>query len=293
MDNAFTLALGIDLGTSNSALALADAGSPARIIPLLQAAGPGVVEALSTLPSALYLPHADEFAVGAFTLPWSAGKDAPVVGRFARSRGALAPDRLVTSAKSWLCNPRIDRGAAVLPWQSESVPAAERVSPLDASTRYLEHLRAAAGQAEAFDWAATRVVITVPASFDEAARDLTREAARRAGFGEPLLLEEPLAAFYAWLETAGSEWRRHVRPGDVVLVCDVGGGTADFSLVAVGEADGALVLDRISVGEHILLGGDNLDLALAHALRAQLDEAGQAVDEWQFLALVQAAREAG
>jgi hypothetical protein len=292
MDTVCTLALGIDLGTSNSAVALVTGPEPARIVPLIQAAGPGAIESLSLLPSALYLPHPDEQVTGSFTLPWTAGKDAPVVGRFARSRGALAPDRLVTSAKSWLCNSRIDRTAAILPWQSDSVSAAAKVSPLDATTHFLTHLRAAVTHADELNWAATRVVITVPASFDEAARNLTRDAASRAGFTEPLLLEEPLAAFYAWLETAGTDWRRHVRPGDVVLVCDVGGGTADFSLIAVGETAGALALDRISVGEHILLGGDNLDLALAHALRAQLEEAGQAVDEWQFLALVQAARDA-
>ena len=292
METACTLALGIDLGTSNSAAALATGATSARILPLVQSAGPGATEALPLLPSALYLPHPDEQAPGSFTLPWTGGKDAPVVGRFARSRGALAPDRLVTSAKSWLCNSRVDRTAPLLPWQSTAVTTAEKVSPLDATTRFLTHLRAAVAYPDSIDWAATRVVITVPASFDEAARNLTREASRHAGFAEPLLLEEPLAAFYAWLETAGTDWRRHVRPGDIVLVCDVGGGTADFSLIAVGENAGALALDRISVGEHILLGGDNLDLALAHALRAQLEDAGQSVDEWQFLALVQAAREA-
>ncbi len=292
MDSAFTSALGIDLGTSNSAVALATAGTtPARILPLEQSAGPGAVESLPLLPSALYLPHPDEQTRGAFALPWTGGKDAPVVGRFARSRGALAPDRLVTSAKSWLCNARVDRTSPILPWQSASVSTAEKVSPLDASTRFLTHLRAASAHPDALDWKTTRVVITVPASFDEAARNLTRDAAHRAGFAEPLLLEEPLAAFYAWLEHAGTDWRRHVHPGDIVLVCDVGGGTADFSLIAVGEDAGTLALDRISVGEHILLGGDNLDLALAHALRAQLEAAGQTIDEWQFLALIQASRE--
>jgi hypothetical protein len=291
MDSAFTAALGIDLGTSNSAVALAGGTSPLRILPLVQSAGPGAVESLPLLASVLYLPHPDEYTRGTFALPWSGGKDAPVIGRWARSRGALAPDRLVTSAKSWLCNPRVDRTSPILPWQSASVSSAEKVSPLDASTRFLAHLRAAAAHPDALDWKTTRVVITVPASFDEAARNLTRDAAHRAGFAEPLLLEEPLAAFYAWLDHAGADWRRHVHPGDVVLVCDVGGGTADFSLIAVGEDAGTLALDRISVGEHILLGGDNLDLALAHALRAQLEAANQTIDEWQFLALIQASRE--
>ncbi len=292
MSSPLTSALGIDLGTSNSAVALAAGTAPTRILPLVQSAGPGAVEALPLLASVLYLPHPDEHTRGAFALPWSGGKDAPVIGRWARTRGTLAPDRLVASAKSWLCNPRVDRTSPLLPWQSASVTSAEKVSPLHASTLFLSHLHAAAAHPDALDWTTTRVVITVPASFDEAARNLTRDAATRAGFTEPVLLEEPLAAFYAWLEHAGNDWRRHVHPGDIVLVCDVGGGTADFSLIAVGEDAGALALDRISVGEHILLGGDNLDLALAHALRAQLDAAKQNIDEWQFLALVQASRDA-
>ena len=287
-----TAFLGIDLGTSNCAAALADSAAPARLLPLLQSAGPGATESRSLLPSALYLPLPGEHAPGAFALPWSAGADAPVIGHWARSRGALAPDRLVLSAKSWLCNSRIDRGAPLLPWQSAAIPAAQRISPLAASTAYLAHLRAAIEHDGSVNWAATRTVLTIPASFDESARALTRQAARAAGFAEPLLLEEPLAAFYAWLDHAGADWRKQVRPGDLILVCDVGGGTADFSLIAVAENDGALGLDRVAVGEHLLLGGDNLDLALAHALQAQLADAGQTIDEWQFLALVQAARDA-
>ena len=129
----------------------------------------------------------------------------------------------------------------------------------------------------------------MPASFDEVARNLTAEAAEAAGLGKVTLLEEPLAAFYAWTAQAGKEWRDQVAPGDIVLVCDVGGGTADFSLIAVTERDGELELERISVGEHILLGGDNMDLALAYALRAKLEAEGKAIDDWQFLALVHAA----
>lgn len=291
----YTASLGIDLGTSNSALALATPAAAARLLPITQSAGPGATEDRPLLPSALYLPAAGEHSSGAFALPWTGGDDAPVIGAYARSRGALAPDRLVRSAKSWLCNTRVDRTAPLLPWESEAVPPTQRLSPLAASRACLQHLRASALHhlARPDALADTRVVLTVPASFDEAARTLTRRAALEAGWGDDLLLlEEPLAAFYAWLDHAGADWRKIVRPGDLLLVCDVGGGTADFSLVAAAERDGALALDRVAVGEHLLLGGDNLDLALAHVLRAQLEDAGKTIDEWQFLALVQAARDA-
>ena len=134
-----------------------------------------------------------------------------------------------------------------------------------------------------------QIVLTVPASFDEIARNLTAAAAEAAGFGKVVLLEEPQAAFYAWTAQAGSNWRNQVSRGDIVLVCDVGGGTADFSLIAISEKDGNLEVERISVGEHILLGGDNMDLALAYTLQAQLEAAGKSIDSWQFLALMHGA----
>ena len=137
-----------------------------------------------------------------------------------------------------------------------------------------------------------QIVVTVPASFDEIARNLTAEAAEAAGLGHVTLLEEPQAAFYAWAARAGREWREAVAPGDIILVCDVGGGTADFSLIAVTDVAGNLELERISVGEHILLGGDNMDLALAYTLQAQLEAEGKSLDAWQFLALVHAAERA-
>ncbi|MGA8290992.1 MAG: Hsp70 family protein, partial [Rhodoplanes sp.] len=137
-----------------------------------------------------------------------------------------------------------------------------------------------------------QVVLTIPASFDDIARNLTAEAAEAAGLGKVVLLEEPLAAFYAWTAQAGKDWRALVRPGDIVLVCDVGGGTADFSLIAISEKDGALDLNRISVGEHILLGGDNMDLALAYALRAKLEADGKSISDMQFLSLTHSAGKA-
>lgn len=287
--------LGIDLGTSNSAIALTDLESDqTRIVEVTQALGPNRIGEKPILPSALYVPHPDEFPHDAFALPWSNSGGDAIVGAFAREHGALVPDRLITSAKSWLSNPHIDPREPTLPWNSE---IEAKLSAFECSRRYLDHLREGVLYAERRnqrDWDLSRaqIVLTVPASFDEVARNLTAEAAEAAGLGKVILLEEPLAAFYAWTAQAGKEWRAQVGPGDMVLVCDVGGGTADFSLIAVTEQDGALQLERISVGEHILLGGDNMDLALAYALKARLEAEGKAVDGWQFLALVHAAAKA-
>ena len=211
-----------------------------------------------------------------------------IVGHFARDHGALIPDRLVTSAKSWLSNFHIDPKRAVLPWKSDMKE--QKLSAFDCSRFYLEHLKegflyAERIQGRTWDLSEGQIVLTVPASFDEVARNLTAEAAEAAGLGKVVLLEEPQAAFYAWTAQAGSAWRSQVSSGDIVLVCDVGGGTADFSLIAISEKDGNLEVERISVGEHILLGGDNMDLALAYTLQAQLEAAGKSIDSWQFLAL--------
>jgi len=277
---------GIDLGTSHCALALAGEETPPTVAPIPQIVSAHGVGESPLLPSVIYLPAEGEPQEA--SLPWAApgGAHRFFTGIFARERGALQPDRLIASAKSWLCHPHADPRGAILPWQSTTVT--RRWSPLEVSRVLLEHLVAAFRQTGATPDAA-RGVITVPASFDEAARSLTLEAAREAGLGEITLLEEPQAAFYAWLETQGSDWRAQVRPGDLLLVCDVGGGTADFSLIAVSERDGTLGLERVAVGEHLLLGGDNMDLALAHQVAATLsDEGGVTLDDWQFLALVAA-----
>lgn len=292
--------LGIDLGTSNSAIAITDLDAETtELVEVTQVVGPGQVGEKPTLPSALYIPHQAEFPESAFVLPWHDGApgtaNGTIIGQFARDHGSLVPDRLVTSAKSWLSNPHIDPRRPALPWRSEIGEA--KLSALECSRRYLEHMREGLLYAErrrGRDWALAdgQIVLTVPASFDEVARTLTAEAAEAAGLGKVVLLEEPLAAFYAWTAQAGRDWRSQVGPGDIVLVCDVGGGTADFSLIAINERDGDLDLERISVGEHILLGGDNMDLALAYALKAKLEAAGTAIDAWQLLALVQAAGKA-
>ncbi|MFO1126879.1 MAG: Hsp70 family protein [Rhodospirillales bacterium] len=285
--------LGIDLGTSNSAIAITDLETDqTRLVEITQVLGPNRVGEKPILPSALYIPHPDEFPEDAVSLPWSGeAGDRAIVGIFARDHGALVPDRLITSAKSWLSNPHIDPRQPMLPWNSD---VEQKLSAFECSRRYLEHLREGVLYAERrqerdWDFSQGQIVLTVPASFDEVARNLTAEAAEAAGLGKVILLEEPLAAFYAWTAQAGKEWRSQVRPGDIVLVCDVGGGTADFSLIAVTDQGGSLELERISVGEHILLGGDNMDMALAYTLKAKLEGEGASIDTWQFLALVHAA----
>jgi molecular chaperone DnaK (HSP70) len=288
--------LGIDLGTSNSAIAIGDLETDqTRIVEIAQILGPNQLGETPTLASALYVPHGEEFPEGSFPLPWNDAGEPAIVGQFARDHGALVPDRLVTSAKSWLSNPHIDPKQKILPWRSDITE--EKLSPLECSRRYLQHLRDAflhAERAQGRDWDLSegQIVLTVPASFDEVARSLTAEAARAAGLGDVTLLEEPQAAFYAWTAQAGRTWRDLVAHGDIVLVCDIGGGTADFSLIAVTDVEGGLELERVSVGEHILLGGDNMDLALAYALQAKLEATGKTLDSWQFMALVHAASKA-
>jgi molecular chaperone DnaK (HSP70) len=261
-----------------------------RCIPVTQITAPGMVSDQEVLPSVLYAPHIDEFEDGSVNLPWAKfERGTPIVGTLARERGVLVPDRVVTSAKSWLCNQHVDRKADILPWKSEAVE--KKFSPFEVSRRYLDYLRMALQHAAPELGSAERqVVLTVPASFDEVARSLTHEAAQAAGWSDVVLLEEPQAAFYAWIESHGEKWREQIEAGDLVLICDVGGGTADFSLIAVKEVAGNLELERISVGEHILLGGDNMDLSLAYEVRQQLEAAGQELDNWQFLSLIHSAR---
>src|SRR5215472_5161049 len=288
--------LGIDLGTTNCAIALTDLeADQTEVLEVTQILGPNRIGERRTLPSALYIPHRDEFRENSFPLPWEDETgDARIIGHFAREHGAFVPDRLITSAKSWLANAHIDPRQKSLPWGSD---IQDKLSPFECSRRYLDHLKNAflyAGRAQGRnrDLSETELVLTVPASFDAVARNLTAEAAEAAGLGKVTLLEEPQAAFYAWLAETDREWRCLIGPGDIILVCDVGGGTTDFSLIAVTDNNGTLELDRISVGEHILLGGDNMDLALAYTLQAQLEAEGKSIDSWQFLALVHAASKA-
>ena len=270
--------LGIDLGTTNCALA--SGGEQISLLPVPQLVNPGEMQSPDLLPSFLFVPGAADFPAGSTALPWD---DAPpyVVGTLARKRGAENAGRLVSSAKSWLSHAGVDRNAALLP--AAAPEGVTKLSPVEASRAYLEHLR----EASELDFAAHQVLVTVPASFDAVARDLTLKAAALAGCGDVMLLEEPQAAFYAWLERH-ADWRERIGPRDRVLVIDVGGGTTDFTLIAVEESQGALALERLAVGEHILLGGDNMDLALARFLEQRLPK----LDPVQFQSLWQQCRAA-
>ncbi|KQV45849.1 MULTISPECIES: Hsp70 family protein [unclassified Duganella] len=291
-------AIGIDLGTTHSALSYVElAGSDGEktrhgVLGVPQLTAPGTVEELPLLPSFLYLPHPDELAAGELALPWAtADGQAAVTGEMARSRGATTPIRLVSSAKSWLCHPGVDRRAAILP--HDAPEEVSRVSPLEASTRYLKHLRAAWDNAHPdAPFTQQAVTVTIPASFDPAARELTAEAARAAGYDNVTLLEEPQAALYSWIQNSDGRWRKDVKPGDIILVVDVGGGTSDFSLIAILERDGKLEPHRVAVGDHILLGGDNMDLALAHLVARKLAANGSQLDAWQMRALTYGCRAA-
>jgi hypothetical protein len=292
-------AIGIDLGTTHSALSYvnlqASDGEKTQhgVLAIPQLTAPGTIEELPLLPSFLYLPHADELAPGENNLPWqqSAEEQTGVAGEMARSRGATTPIRLVSSAKSWLSHPGVDRRSALLP--NDAPEEVTRVSPLQASTRYLSHLRHAWDQAHPeAPFGEQAVTVTIPASFDPGARELTADAARAAGYTNLTLLEEPQAALYSWIQGSEGRWRKDVKPGDIILVVDVGGGTSDFSLIAALERDGVLEPHRIAVGDHILLGGDNMDLALAHLVARKLAANGTQLDAWQMRALTYGCRSA-
>ncbi len=286
--------IGIDLGTTNSVLAYAELDREAPPIELLevpQLVAAGTVESRTMLPSFLYLAPQEEVTAGNLNLPW-AKKRAFAVGEMARRQAADVPTRTVVAAKSWLAHSRVDRHQALLPFGApDDVP---KVSPVEATQRYLEHLRAAwEGKFPKVALAEQVVVLTVPASFDASARELTREAALAAGLPENLiLLEEPQAAVYAWLADRGDAWRRDLKIGDTLLVCDVGGGTTDLTLIGVTEENGELSLRRIAVGNHILVGGDNMDLALAHQLTSAFAAKNVTLDPWQSVSLWHACRTA-
>ena len=288
--------IGIDLGTTNCALSYLNLDAPdgrhvPETLPVPQLTSAGTVEERLLLPSFLYLPSPQEFAAPMLALPWNP-QPQEIVGEFARTQGAKVPSRLVSSAKSWLCHAGVDRASALFPWQAP--PEVQKVSPLEASARYLRHLREAWTHRFGPDapLEAQDIILTVPASFDAAARELTTTAAVQAGLPHLTLLEEPQAALYAWLETMGESFRKQVRIGDVILVVDVGGGTTDFSLITVTEQNGDAQLTRLAVGDHILLGGDNMDLALAHHLNQPLAASGKKLDPWQFYALTFGCRQA-
>jgi hypothetical protein len=282
--------IGIDLGTTNSALSYVENRPDAdpfalpkvELLDIPQLVNPSEVRDESLLPSFLYVPGATDFPAGATALPWDPQPET-VVGRLAQKRGIENAGRLVSSAKSWLSHGGVDRTAPILPFRApEGVP---KYSPVEASRRYLDHLRHAwDSKMPDAPFTQQHVLVTVPASFDAVARDLTLKAAEQAGYQNITLIEEPQAAFYAWIERH-PDWRGRVQVGDLILVVDIGGGTTDFTLIAVTEQAGELSLDRVAVGEHILLGGDNIDLALARLVADQLAQQGTKIDNFQLQAL--------
>ena len=281
--------IGIDLGTTNSALAFVatPAGDAtdtptANMFAIPQLVNASEVADETLLPSFLYVPGEKDFPQGATALPWNEHPDY-VVGRLAQKRGSENTSRLVSSAKSWLSHSGVDRLSALLPWKAPE--GVKKLSPVEASAQYLAHLRDAwnAKMPDA-PFAGQEILVTVPASFDAVARDLTQKAAEQAGYKNITLLEEPQAAFYAWIERH-RDWRERVKLGDLILVVDIGGGTTDFTLIAVLERNGELVLERVAVGEHILLGGDNIDLALARTVGERVAAKGARIDALQLQAL--------
>lgn len=270
--------VGIDLGTTNSAVAYVDTQAKLRKVETFtipQVVAPGQIEARETLPSFHYQAASGELSAGAWRLPWEKGESEYCVGVFARDHGMQVPGRQIASAKSWLCHAGVDRTAELLPWHAaEDVT---KLSPVDASGRYLAHMRAAWDHRFPDDPLAEQdLVLTLPASFDEIARELTVQAASRAGLKRVVLIEEPQAAFYAWLNRHTNDWESHVSPGSKILVCDIGGGTSDFTLIRARSSEsGQVQFHRVAVGEHLILGGDNLDLALARHVEERLTKGGK------------------
>ncbi|WP_372881147.1 Hsp70 family protein [Psychromonas sp.] len=291
--------VGIDLGTTHCVLSYLDLTKALEdptlepeltIMSIPQLTHAGVIEEKKQLPSFIYMAHESELNEADIALPWNA-QPKSIVGSIARELGSKTAIRLVASAKSWLCHSGVDRHSAFLPVASPE--EVSKISPLTATYEYLDHLRAAwEHQFPEFPLAEQDVTITIPASFDPAARELTAEAAQRVGFANLTLLEEPQAAVYNWIHASGEAWREQVQVGDIILVVDVGGGTTDLSLIAVIEEEGNLTLNRIAVGEHILLGGDNMDLALAYRVKAKLSAEGKELQGWQIQAISQACRDA-
>lgn len=286
--------IGIDLGTTNSALCWCDTddvNTPIHSFGIPQVVGPNEVDSRETLPSFHYSLTEDSRRAGTGRLPWQMESGDYIVGVYARDQGRAVAGRLVESAKSWLCHHGVDRRAALLPWHAaDDVP---RLSPVEVSARYLRHLRESwdAGHPE-HPLADQDVVLTIPASFDEVARELTIAAARAAGLPRVILIEEPQAAFYAWVNGHRTTWEQQVDPGQKILVCDIGGGTSDFSLIHVRAGhEGRLQFHRVAVGDHLLLGGDNLDLALAHLVEEKLGGTGR-LDPRQWSLLIPACRHA-
>ena len=288
--------IGIDLGTTNSTLAYTKyeeaawkQGMPTPEIhqfSIPQVTASGVQGQNSTLPSFVYFPLEEELSKKNAAISWDTERSF-CVGHHARDRGSEMTGRMISSAKSWLCHDGIDRREKILPVEGDS----GKLSPVEASAEYLKHLREAWDQENLeAPFQEQTILITVPASFDPAARQLVQEAAIIAEYPEVILLEEPQAAFYSWLHKNTDSWRKQLTVGDHILVVDIGGGTSDFSLIAAKDQDGDLQLERVSVGSHLLLGGDNMDLALAHMVKQKLEKEGHCIGDWELREHVHASR---
>ncbi|MBA2728517.1 MAG: Hsp70 family protein [Parachlamydiaceae bacterium] len=288
-----TYIIGIDFGTTNCTMAFTAIDSANQTIDqfaIPQMTLSGIEKEETTLPSFLYFPLPEELKSHAVSISWSPDQKY-CIGTFARDRGAEMPARLVWSAKSWLCQTGIDRRADLLPLGAAGEQI--KVSPVQACANILKHLRQAWDNSKAeTPFFEQQIFVTVPASFDPSARQLVLEAAKLAEYPEIMLLEEPLAAFYACLHKSGEDWRKDLTVGDQVLVVDIGGGTTDFSLISVEDDGGNLKLERTAVGAHLLLGGDNIDLGLAYFVKGKLEEQGHEIDDWQLQALTHACRQA-
>lgn len=265
--------IGIDLGTTHTSLAYMPLeGGAVTQEEILQKVALDQEEERPLLPSCLYFPLPEE-------------GEGYTIGYYARERGKEINDRLIQSSKSWLCQSGIDRKASILPFKSDYEP---KISPFECARAILEHLKRTWDQKHPKTlFKEQKVLITVPASFDPEARELVQEAAQAAGYPEIILLEEPLSAFYAWLSKHEESWRKLLTVGDVVLVVDIGGGTTDFTLIEVQEENKELTLKRLAVGQHLLLGGDNIDWTLAFQGQQKL---GKELSDWQMMALVHSAR---
>jgi len=306
----FPFTVGIDLGTTNCAVAYVEntvgGEGTIKVFQIPQLVSEGNLAPLPMLGSYLYLAGPHELLQENIRLPWD-DKITSVVGEFAKKLGANVPSRLVSSAKSWLCHAGVDRKAAILPWSGAR--DLEKLSPVEASSRFLQHIRdawnheMAQGKPE-YHLQNQDIILTVPASFDEIARELTLEAALKAGLEKITLLEEPQAAFYAWIALNRNEWYRYLHNGQIVVICDMGGGTTDFSLITVQENDGSSSGDgspagggkplftRVAVGDHLILGGDNIDMALARHIEVKLTGQAGKLDSSQWSMLCHGCRRA-
>ncbi|MGL4855149.1 MAG: Hsp70 family protein, partial [Lentisphaeria bacterium] len=286
--------VGIDLGTTNTVVYYQEIGGvngeKPKCFKIPQLVNRGEIESLSALPSCIYIASDDELKDDSLLLPWQSGVDKYIIGAFASKLGSEKPTQVVSSAKSWLCAENIDRLAKVLPIEQEKSEL--KISPVEASSLILRHIKDAwnnhFGTKVKFE--KQQIILAVPASFDAVARELTVKAASEVGISNLSLLEEPQAAFYSWINKH-ENWRNSVVPGDLVLVCDIGGGTTDFSLIEAKEESGNLVLERSAVGRHILLGGDNLDLTMAYMAQSKFKKDHNSIlSKTQFSALVHSCR---